>query len=227
MLFLLIWLVLSSYYHNNLLINFRLTLNYQATTNHGYRAMLLASLSSYKFSVVRVSRREVGKLPYLLMRRIKVRKLIFEQITDAGLASLAAGCEGLTSVNLKLCGNITDAGLASLAAGCEDLTDVNLAGCEKITDAGLASLAAGCGGLTSVNLEFCGNITDAGLASLVAGCEGLTDVNLASCEKITDAGLASLAAACGGLINVNLEDRGYIHFLQRSQLRQEWQHNNR
>ena len=95
-----------------------MTPNHQATTNHEDRVVLLGSLSCHKFSVVYVSGRKVRKLPYLLMRGIKVQKLIFVNITDAGLASLAGGCGGLTSVNLNGCVKITDAGLASLAGGC-------------------------------------------------------------------------------------------------------------
>ena len=40
--------------------------------------------------------------------------------TDAGLASLAAGCGTLTAVVISCCTNITDVELASLAAGCRD-----------------------------------------------------------------------------------------------------------
>ena len=89
--------------------------------NHEHRVMLLDSLSSLTFAVVRVSRREVGKLPYLLMRGIKIHKLFLETIHDVGLACLAAGCGTLTAVDLSRFTYITDVGLTSLAAGCRDL----------------------------------------------------------------------------------------------------------
>jgi len=68
---------------------------------------------------------------------------------------------------------ITDTGLASLAAGCPAITSLNLSGGIEITDTGLASLAAGCPAITSLNLEDCIEITDAGLASLAAGCPAI------------------------------------------------------
>ena len=95
-----------------LILSSRVTPNNQATTNHEDRVVLLGSLSCHKFSVV-----------------IKVQKLIFVNIKDAGLASLAGGCGGLTSVDLSDCVNITDAGLASLAGGCGGLTSVDLSLC--------------------------------------------------------------------------------------------------
>ena len=47
-------------------------------------------------------------------------------ITDTGLASLAAGCSAITSLDLSACGLITDAGLASLAAGCSAIITLDL-----------------------------------------------------------------------------------------------------
>merc|ERR1711865_417440 len=67
-----------------------------------------------------------------------------QDITDKGLASLAAGCTAIVTLNLGGCDQITDAGLASLAAGCTAIVTLDLSGCDQITDAGLASLAAGC-----------------------------------------------------------------------------------
>ena len=43
------------------------------------------------------------------------------QIRDAGLASLAAGCTAITSLTLSYCDQITDAGLASLATECPNI----------------------------------------------------------------------------------------------------------
>ena len=116
------------------------------------------------------------------------------KITDTGLASLAAGCPAITSLNLEDCIVITDAGLASLAAGCPAITSLNLEDCIEITDTGLASLAAGCPHIFSLNLRFCRQVTDTGLMSLAARCPAITTLDLSLCDQITDAGLASLAA---------------------------------
>ena len=69
---------------------------------------------------------------------------------------------------------VTDTGLASLAAGCTAITSLNLWGCHQITDTGLASLVAGCSAITSLNLSFCRRITDTRLASLAAGCSAIS-----------------------------------------------------
>ena len=61
---------------------------------------------------------------------------------------------------LRARSDATDAGLASLAAGCTaittlDLSHGNLFNCNKIGDVGLASLAAGCTAITTLNLYNC------------------------------------------------------------------------
>ena len=55
--------------------------------------------------------------------------------------------------------DVTDAGLASLAAGCPAITTLDLYYCGQTTDTGLASLAAGCPAIASLNLNYCGQIT--------------------------------------------------------------------
>ena len=129
-------------------------------------------------------------------------------VTDTGLASLAAGCPDIVTLDLidrsVMQGGVTDTGLASLAAGCTAITTLNLWGCFRVTDTGLASLAAGCTGITTLNLFHCYQITDAGLASLAAGCTAITTLDLDGCDGITDTGLASLAAGCSAMTSLNL-----------------------
>ena len=114
--------------------------------------------------------------------------------TDAGLASLAAGCTAITTLYLSCCNQVGDAGLASLAAGCTAITTLYLSGCNQVGDAGLASLAAGCTAITTLDLSECDQIGDAGLASLAAGCTAITILYLTGCYQVGDAGLASLTA---------------------------------
>ena len=66
--------------------------------NHEDRALLLGMLRSHK--IASISGCESKLLSYVLLRGIKVMKAIsfHKNITDAGLAHLAGGCEGLTSV---------------------------------------------------------------------------------------------------------------------------------
>merc|ERR1712166_132035 len=99
--------------------------------------------------------------------------------------------------------DVTDTGLASLAAGCRAITTLDLFDCKQITDIGLASLAAGCSAITTLNLGGCGQFTDAGLASLAAGCSAITTLDLSECSQITDIGLASLAAGCSAIYTLH------------------------
>merc|ERR1712166_1511292 len=70
--------------------------------------------------------------------------------------------------------DVTDSGLASLAAECPAIITLALCACELITDTGLASLAAGCPAITTLDLSECNQITDTGLASVAAGCPAIT-----------------------------------------------------
>ena len=97
-----------------------------------------------------------------------------QDVTDVGLASLAAGCSAIITLNLWGCIRITGTGLASLAAGCSAITNLDLTNCHQITDTGLTSLVAGCSAITSLNLSFCRRITDTRLASLAAGCSAIS-----------------------------------------------------
>ena len=82
--------------------------------------------------------------------------------TDTGLASLAAGCTAITTLDLSRCDHIRDAGLASLVAGFTAITTLHLS-CYRVTDTGLASLAAGCPAITTLYLSGYG-VTDTGPA---------------------------------------------------------------
>ena len=97
---------------------------------------------------------------------------------------------------LHSCDQITDAGLATIAAGCPDLETLYLDSCEQITDAGLATIGAGCPDLKSLHLDSCEQITDAGLATIAAGCPYLEYLSLTNCNWITDAGLATIGEGC-------------------------------
>ena len=112
-------------------------------------------------------------------------------LSNARLASLAAGCTAITTLDLAECNRVTDAGLACLAVGCTAITTLDLSYCIQITDAGLLSLA-GCTAITTLSLSGLREVTDAGLLSLAAGCTTITSLRLVSCEQITEAGLASL-----------------------------------
>ena len=60
-----------------------------------------------------------------------------DQITDAGLKALAAGCHATNVLNLSGCDQITDEGVESLADGCPNINVLNLSGCDQITVDGI------------------------------------------------------------------------------------------
>ena len=65
-------------------------------------------------------------------RWVRGRGVSFAEITDARLASLAAGCGAITTLDLAFRDKITDTGLASLAAGCSAITTLDLTNCKQI-----------------------------------------------------------------------------------------------
>ena len=79
----------------------------------------------------------------------------------------------MQSVILVGCNQITNAGLTTIGAGCPNSGPFNLSGCYQITDAGLAKIGEGCTKLESLNILSCSEITDAGLASIAEGCPNL------------------------------------------------------
>ena len=95
-------------------------------------------------------------------------------VTKCMIASLAAACPAITTLDLSGCCQLTDEELASLAAGCPAITTLDLSGCYQLTDVGLERLAAGCPAITTLCLSGCHQLTDAGLASLAAGCPAIS-----------------------------------------------------
>jgi putative IMPACT (imprinted ancient) family translation regulator len=47
----------------------------------------------------------------------------------------------LASLDLSNCENVSDAGIEKVAAGCPILASLNLCDCENVTDAGLQNVA--------------------------------------------------------------------------------------
>ena len=125
-------------------------------------------------------------------------------VQHGAIAALAAGCPGLTGVNMGGCYMLTDASILALAAGCPELTDVNVFGCGELTDASMSALAAGCPRLTTVNVSYCDILTDASILALAAGCPELTHVDVNWCCELTDASMSALATGCPRLTTVDV-----------------------
>ena len=91
-----------------------------------------------------------------------------QNLTDAGLAGVAA-CARLSQLNLTWCTQISDAGVAAVAAVCQQLTWLSLHGIRSITDASIDALAAACAGsLHTLDVAGCVGISARDQAALRA-----------------------------------------------------------
>ena len=63
-------------------------------------------------------------------------------VTDAllRLVSESGMFSGLSCIHLGWCDQVSDAGVSSVARGCPQLSSLNLEGCHQVTDAGLSAL---------------------------------------------------------------------------------------
>lgn len=136
---------------------------------------------------LRIENADNGTLKLLgQFTNLKALNLYHANISDSGLQDLP---RSLTALSLGGCQNLTDAGLNTIAAQCPNLTKIDLSGCENITGTGLNMIAAQCPNLTKIYLWNCPNISDAALKGLP---EGLTALSLNGCKNITDAGIKDL-----------------------------------
>jgi hypothetical protein len=108
-------------------------------------------------------------------------------ITDRALEALGDFTLELRELHVAGCAGITDAGVASLAAGCRHLTALSVDTVAGISDEGARALA-GCAELTSFQANGCSGLGCQGLIALAAGCKALKRIdvrgygdNLCSC----------------------------------------------
>jgi F-box and leucine-rich repeat protein 14 len=92
-------------------------------------------------------------------------------MSTAGLASIAQ-LRRLRRLNVSRCMQVTDAGIAHLAAGCGQLAHLNVAYCEYLTDRVFVHLAA-LAALCELDISGCWRLTYAGLAPLGARLNSL------------------------------------------------------
>ena len=137
------------------------------------------------------------------------------RIGDAGLAALGAAGR-LRSFRLSAAEGVTDAGVASLAAGCGDtLEDLWLRWCAGVGDAACEAVAASCTRLRVLHLSSCTFVGDRGVQALGAGSglrRELVELNLNRCSRITNAAAPALAS-CAALRSLHLV--GCHHFNAR------------
>lgn len=112
--------------------------------------------------------------------------------------------DSLTSLNLGYCLNITDQGVASLAASLRGLRHINLAGCVQLSDDGVLTLVSTCTRLQGLVLAQCKLLTDKSLCYL-ADFLWVEDLDISFCSKVSDDGMEVLALEFAGLRKISLK----------------------
>jgi len=145
--------------------------------------------------------------PRLLNR---VSLLFLKSISDDGLASVVRACPMLRPCSLEsLCKG--DAFLAAVADMHKDVQSISLSQCSGVTDVGIRALCLGCGpALQTMQLVNCHRLTDYSIGSISENCPLLKHLDLEHCSKITDIALTSLGCLCGKLENLSLAQCGKI-----------------
>jgi len=150
--------------------------------------------------------RLTAPLPDLLLPALRSINLEYCGLTDTDLTALVKRYPKFASLNLRGCSDLTDDGIAEIAAHCKDLTHLNLNRCEQISHFGIAEIAANCPELRSLSLR--NNITLVTNAALVAalvaigtGCPKLTSLDLTGIE-LMDAEIAAIIARCPNLTSL-------------------------
>ncbi|KAK1432358.1 hypothetical protein QVD17_09254 [Tagetes erecta] len=131
--------------------------------------------------------------------------------SDNALKAIGDNCSQLQSLNLGWCENVSDAGVMSLAYGCPDLHALDLCGCVLITDESVIALANKCLNLQSLGLYYCQNITDRAIYALAhsrsrrqkayasAKEQGLRNLNISQCTALTPPAVQALCDSCPSL----------------------------
>lgn len=125
-------------------------------------------------------------------------------------------CAGLKKINLRGINGqgVTDSMLNTLAANCRQLEDVELSANYILSEAGIIAFLERCPHLISVDLSLT-KVTDATIEALVKHCPQLKHVVLggshfwASVQKVSDAGIVSLLKGCPKLESLDVSN---LHF---------------
>ena len=123
-----------------------------------------------------------------LLERINVDSCF--RVTDGLLIALAAFSKELRSADLRGA-NVTDRGVAALAAGCTRLEHAGLASCTQLGDVSLDALAGHCADLVSLDVSCVNKISDDGVDAL-ARCTALRALDVSWCFRVTSDSLAGL-----------------------------------
>ncbi|KAH3756829.1 F-box/LRR-repeat protein 20 [Pelomyxa schiedti] len=137
---------------------------------------------------------------------VELLDLVF--ITNPSLDSLTLNCATtLTSVTLRRCDEVTDAGLYTIALHCHLISHLILEGCYSVTNRGIMFLSDGCPRLEFLSIAQSRNISDEGVVYLARKCTDLKHLDITCYPTrigLTDRTLAQLALSCKRLVFLNL-----------------------
>jgi F-box/leucine-rich repeat protein 2/20 len=108
---------------------------------------------------------------------------IYSSINDALLSGLAKANHSLSVIELWKCDDVTDAGIATLASNCPNLQTLFISEASKLTDLSLESLAK-CINLEMLILGGYHTFTDKGFVALANGCTSLQGMN-SNCSNVS------------------------------------------
>jgi len=133
-----------------------------------------------------------------------LRRLVLDgcqQVTDAGIRSVAERNPGLQHLSLYWNLNVNDAAVLAVAQHCHHLVHLSLSGCKRVTDATLESL--GCGSCSStlrfLDITRCVLLSDAGVGALVRRCCGLQTLVLYAMAQLGSTTYSAIASNLKGL----------------------------
>ncbi|CAF2036211.1 BnaA09g03940D [Brassica napus] len=125
------------------------------------------------------------------------------ELTDAGVEQIRQ-LEHLSYLELRGLKNITGAGLAAVACGCQKLDYLDLKKCENIDDSGFWALAYFARNLRQINLCYC-SVSDTALCMLMSNLSRVQDVDLVNLNRVTVEGSEfALRACCNRLKKLKL-----------------------
>ncbi|KAH9624889.1 hypothetical protein KSS87_018373, partial [Heliosperma pusillum] len=155
-------------------------------------------------------------------------------VDDDGLNLLANGCPSLKAVDMSRCDNITSAGLCSVARGHPDLLQLNARHCmvvstdltsdflhplkelkhlsvfradgARVSHSTFRILSTKCrSSLVEIGLSKCIGLQDVDISHLVSRCTNLQVLNLSCCDVVNDATIAAITRSCSKLQCLMLE----------------------
>ncbi|XP_047977514.1 F-box/LRR-repeat protein 3-like [Salvia hispanica] len=115
---------------------------------------------------------------------------------DLEAAAISAAAS-LRDLNLDKCLNVTDVGLAQVAAGCPDLESLSLKWCFDVTDIGLRFLSKKCLHLKRLDISYL-KVSNESL-HWISGMERLDTLQMVGCGSVDHNGLLHIANGCASL----------------------------